>query len=50
MAVTRLQRKGKKNKTRAAQRKNTIKRLTATPVIKNNPLEAPTEAAIIDKK
>lgn len=35
MAVTRLQRKERKNKTRSKQRKATIKRLLAMPVIKN---------------
>ncbi len=34
MAVTRLQRKVRKNRVRAAQRKATIKRLLATPVIR----------------
>ena len=34
MAVTRLHRKVRKNKIRSAQRKATIKRLLATPVIK----------------
>ena len=35
MAVTRLKRKVRKNKTKASQRKATIKRLLATPVITN---------------
>ena len=35
MAVTRLQRKARKNKLRSAQRKATMKRLLAMPVIKN---------------
>jgi len=35
MAVTRLKRKVRKNKTRAAQRKEVMKRLLATPIIKN---------------
>ena len=35
MAVTRLKRKARKNKIRAAQRKTIMKRLLATPVIKN---------------
>ena len=35
MAVTRLKRKVRKNKTRAAQRKAVMKHLLATPVIKN---------------
>ena len=39
MAVTRLQRKVRKNKTRVAQRKATMKRLLATPVIKNVDIE-----------
>lgn len=40
MAVTRLKRKGKKNKTVSSQRTSAIKRLTATPVIKNVDVEA----------
>lgn len=40
MAVTRLKRKAKKNKTRAAQRKVTMKHLLATPVIKKVDIEA----------
>lgn len=39
MAVTRLQRKVRKNRTRAAQRKTTMKRLLATPVIKHVDIE-----------
>ena len=39
MAVTRLQRKERRNRTRAAQRKATIKRLLNTPVIKNVDIE-----------
>lgn len=35
MAVTRLQRKERKNKLKSAQRKATMKRLLAMPVIKN---------------
>ena len=35
MAITRLKRKVRKNKMRAAQRKATMKHLLATPVIKN---------------
>lgn len=35
MAVTRLQRKVRKNKVKAAQRKARMKHLLATPVIKN---------------
>ena len=35
MAVTRLKRKVRKNKTRAAQRKAVMKHLLATPVIRN---------------
>lgn len=35
MAVTRLQRKERKNRVRSAQRKATMKRLLAMPVIKN---------------
>ena len=40
MAVTRLKRKGKRNKAVSSQRTNAIKRLTATPVIKNVDVEA----------
>ena len=39
MAVTRLKRKVRKNRTQAAQRKATMKRLLATPVIKNVDME-----------
>jgi hypothetical protein len=35
MAVTRLKRKVRKNRTKATQRKAVMKRLLATPVIKN---------------
>ena len=35
MAVTRLQRKVRKNRTRAAQRKAAMKRWLGTPVIRN---------------
>lgn len=34
MAITRLKRKVRKNKTRAAQKKAVLKRLLATPVVK----------------
>lgn len=40
MAVTRLKRKGKRNKAVAGQRLSSIKLLTATPVIKNVDVEA----------
>ncbi|MEO9477920.1 MAG: hypothetical protein ABJG41_20420 [Cyclobacteriaceae bacterium] len=40
MAVTRLERKGRKNKSRAKARVNTIKRLNSGPVIKNVDIEA----------
>lgn len=40
MAVTRLERKGRKNKARAKARVATIKRLSATPVVKNVDIEA----------
>ncbi len=39
MAVTRLERKLRKNRTKAVQRKASIKRLLATPVIKNVDIE-----------
>jgi hypothetical protein len=39
MAVTRLKRKVKKNRTRAKQRKATMKRLLNTPVIKHVDME-----------
>jgi hypothetical protein len=39
MAVTRLKRKVRKNRTRATQRKATMKRLLATPVIKKVDIE-----------
>jgi hypothetical protein len=39
MAVTRLKRKVRKNRTKATQRKATMKRLLATPVIKNVDIE-----------
>lgn len=35
MGVTRLKRKGRRNKQRSAQRTNQIKQLTAKPVLKN---------------
>lgn len=35
MAVTRLKRKAKRNKTKAKQRKVRLKNILATPVIKN---------------
>ena len=35
MGVTRLKRKGRRNKQRAAERQNSIKQLTAKPVLKN---------------
>jgi hypothetical protein len=44
MAVTRLKRKERRNKTKAATRKSTIKRLLATPVIKNVDIEKLKEA------
>ena len=40
MAVTRLKRKGLRNKANAATRLTNIKRLTAVPVIKNVDVEA----------
>ena len=40
MAVTRLERKGRKNKAVAKKRTKTIKRLSATPVVKNVDVEA----------
>ncbi len=40
MAVTRLKRKGLRNKGNSAKRTNSIKLLTATPVIKNVDVEA----------
>ena len=40
MAVTRLKRKGKRNKVTSKKRTTSIKRLTATPVIKNVDVEA----------
>ena len=39
MAITRLERKGRKNKSRAKNRIKTIKRLNAVPVIKNVDVE-----------
>lgn len=39
MAITRLKRKGKRNKAVASQRISAIKLLTATPVIKNVDIE-----------
>ncbi|MEL7064280.1 MAG: hypothetical protein AAFP00_11120 [Bacteroidota bacterium] len=50
MAVTRLQRKERKNKTRATQRKVTIKRLLATPTIKKEAAEVPQEAPAASEK
>lgn len=40
MAVTRLKRKGLRNKANSAKRTGAIKRLTSTPVIKNVDIEA----------
>ena len=40
MAVTRLERKGRKNKNVAKKRVNTMKRLSTKPVIKNIDVEA----------
>ena len=40
MAITRLERKGRKNKNVAKKRTSDIKRLQATPIIKNNDIEA----------
>ncbi len=40
MAVTRLERKGRKNKNVAKKRVNTMKRLSTKPVIKNVDVEA----------
>lgn len=40
MAVTRLERKGRKNKNVAKKRVNTMKRLSTKPVIKNIDIEA----------
>jgi hypothetical protein len=40
MAVTRLKRKGQRNRTTSKQRISSIKQLTATPVIKNIDVEA----------
>ena len=40
MAVTRLKRKGLRNKANSAKRTGAIKRLTSTPVIKNVDVEA----------
>lgn len=39
MAITRLKRKGRKNKQKAAIRRSTIKQLTSKPVIKNVDVE-----------
>ncbi|XWN35363.1 MAG: hypothetical protein ROO73_01030 [Roseivirga sp.] len=50
MAVTRLQRKERKNKTRATQRKVTIKRLLATPTIKKGATEASQQAPATSEK
>ncbi len=49
MAVTRLNRKVRKNKTRAAQRKATIKRLLATPVIKKVEIETIKKDPLFEK-
>jgi hypothetical protein len=40
MAVTRLKRKGLRNKANSAKRTGEIKRLTSTPIIKNIDVEA----------
>ena len=40
MAVTRLKRKGRRNKLKSSQRISSIKLLTARPVIKNVDIEA----------
>lgn len=40
MAITRLERKGRKNKTVSKKRTSAIKRLSATPVVKNVDVEA----------
>ena len=40
MAITRLERKGRKNKNVAKKRVNTIKRLSSKPVIKNIDVDA----------
>ncbi|WP_258104935.1 hypothetical protein [Marinoscillum sp. MHG1-6] len=40
MAITRLERKGRKNKARAKARVNTIKRLNSAPVLKMVDVEA----------
>ena len=47
MAVTRLKRKVRKNRTKATQRKATMKRLLATPVIKNVNRAQPAEAPVL---
>lgn len=39
MAITRLKRKGRRNKQKASIRRTTIKQITATPVIKNVDIE-----------
>lgn len=50
MAVTRLKRKVRKNRTRATQRKATMKRLLATPVIKNVEVEQLEEGLALKKE
>lgn len=40
MAITRLKRKGRRNKSNSAKRTNAIKLLTSAPVIKNVDVEA----------
>lgn len=50
MAVTRLKRKGAKNKSRAKNRVETISRLNRTPVIKNVDVEAIKEEWAKEKK
>ncbi len=47
MAVTRLKRKVRKNRTKATQRKATMKRLLATPVIKNVNRVQPAEVPVL---
>lgn len=50
MAVTRLKRKVRKNRTKATQRKATMKRLLATPVIKNVEVEQLEEGLTLKKE
>jgi hypothetical protein len=50
MAVTRLKRKVRKNRTKATQRKATMKRLLATPVIKNVDIEQLKEGLTPEKE